>query len=68
MINGVSLAIDRGIGLRALAKVIHAYPTQSEAFKKAADAYNRTRLTPAVQFLSKYWLAWGRGRRRRSLV
>jgi pyruvate/2-oxoglutarate dehydrogenase complex dihydrolipoamide dehydrogenase (E3) component len=62
MINGVSLAIDRGIGLRELSKVIHAYPTQAEAFKKAADAYNRTRLTPTLKFLSKSWLAWCRGR------
>ena len=62
MINGVTLAIERGIGLRALSKVIHTYPTQAEAFKKAADAYNRTRLTPAITFLSNRWLAWCRGR------
>ena len=63
MINGVSLAIGRGIGMRALANVIHTYPTQSEAFKRAADAYNRTRLTPVVKGLSGRWLAlmrnWG---------
>ena len=62
MINGVTLAIERGIGLRALSKVIHTYPTQAEAFKKAADAYNRTRLTPTIKFISKCWLAWCRGR------
>ncbi len=39
MINGLSLAITSGIGLRALAQVIHAYPTQAEAIKMAADAY-----------------------------
>src|SRR5579883_2007723 len=44
MINGLSLAITSGIGLRALAQVIHAYPTQAEAIKMAADAYCRTRL------------------------
>ena len=60
MINGVSLAIERGIGLRALSKVLYTYPTQTEAFKKAADAYNRTRLTPTLKFLSKRWLAWCR--------
>ena len=47
MINGLSLAITSGIGLRALARVIHTYPTQAEAIKMAADAYKRTRLTPA---------------------
>jgi pyruvate/2-oxoglutarate dehydrogenase complex dihydrolipoamide dehydrogenase (E3) component len=58
MINGISLAITAGIGLSGLARVIHAYPTQAEAIKQAADAYNRTRLTPALKWLSKRWLAW----------
>ena len=39
MINEITLAIVAGIGLRTLARVIHAYPTQAEAIKKAADAY-----------------------------
>ncbi len=58
MINEISLAMVAGIGLRTLAKVIHAYPTQAEAIRKAADAYNRTRLTPAVQSLLRRWLRW----------
>lgn len=58
MINGLSLAITSGIGLRALARVIHTYPTQAEAFKMAADAYTRTRLTPAIKSLVTRWLAW----------
>jgi pyruvate/2-oxoglutarate dehydrogenase complex dihydrolipoamide dehydrogenase (E3) component len=58
MINGLSLAISSGIGLRAVARVIHTYPTQAEAIKMAADAYNRTRLTPTLKALSKRWLAW----------
>jgi pyruvate/2-oxoglutarate dehydrogenase complex dihydrolipoamide dehydrogenase (E3) component len=41
MIGGLSLAISAGIGLRALARVIHAYPTQAQAIKMAADAYRR---------------------------
>ncbi len=56
MINGLSLAITSGIGLRALARVIHTYPTQAEAIKMAAEAYNRTRLTPTVRSLAKRWL------------
>jgi pyruvate/2-oxoglutarate dehydrogenase complex dihydrolipoamide dehydrogenase (E3) component len=43
MIGGLSLAISAGIGLRALERVIHAYPTQAEAIKMAADAYGRAR-------------------------
>ncbi len=58
MINGLSLAISAGIGLRALARVIHTYPTQAEAIKMAADAYTRTRLTPTLRSLSRRWLAW----------
>ena len=58
MINGISLAIVAGIGLAGIARVIQPYPTQAEAIKKAADAYNRTRLTPAIKWLSKQWLTW----------
>jgi pyruvate/2-oxoglutarate dehydrogenase complex dihydrolipoamide dehydrogenase (E3) component len=58
MINGLSLAIGAGIGLSAVARVIHTYPTQAEAFKMAADAYIRTRLTPFRKFLARRWLAW----------
>ena len=58
MINEISLAIGSGIGLRALAQVNHPYPTQANAIKMAADAYNCTRLTPTLKFLSRCWLAW----------
>ncbi len=56
MINEITLAMVAGIGLRTLARVIHAYPTQAEAIKKAADAYNRTRLTPTIRWLLQWWL------------
>ena len=58
MINEITLAIVAGIGLSTLARVIHLYPTQAEAIKKAADAYSRTRLTPAIQSLLRRWLKW----------
>jgi pyruvate/2-oxoglutarate dehydrogenase complex dihydrolipoamide dehydrogenase (E3) component len=58
MINEITLAMVAGIGLRTLARVIHAYPTQAEAIKMAADAYNRTRLTTTIQSLFRRWLAW----------
>jgi pyruvate/2-oxoglutarate dehydrogenase complex dihydrolipoamide dehydrogenase (E3) component len=58
MINEITLAMVAGIGLRTLARVIHAYPTQAEAIKKAADAYNRTRLGPRIQSLLRRWLKW----------
>lgn len=56
MINGISLAMVAGIGLRTLAEVIHAYPTQAEAIRQAADAYTRTRLTPLLGWLLRKWL------------
>jgi len=44
MINDISLALTSGIGLRALAKVIHPYPTQAQAIKMAAEACCKARL------------------------
>ncbi len=42
MINDLSLAIVAGIGLHTMAGVIHAYPTQAEAIRKAAQACRQT--------------------------
>ena len=60
MLNELTLAMTAKIGLGTLATVIHPYPTQAEAIRKAADAYNRTRLTPLVKKLFNSWLAWTR--------
>ncbi len=45
MISVVTTAMVNKIGLSKLSSVIHPYPTQAEAIKKAADAYRRTLLT-----------------------
>ena len=60
MISELTLAIQSGAGLGTLAKTIHPYPTQAEAFKRAGDAYSRTRLTPFVKALMIRFLAWRR--------
>jgi pyruvate/2-oxoglutarate dehydrogenase complex dihydrolipoamide dehydrogenase (E3) component len=60
MISELTLAMVGGLGLRTLARTIHPYPTQAEAIKKIADAYNRTRLTPFVKRLFEAWLRWRR--------
>ena len=60
MISEVTLAMAGGVGLRTIAKTIHPYPTQAEAIKKIADAYNRTRLTPSRKRLLARLLAWRR--------
>ncbi|MDA0203886.1 MAG: mercuric reductase [Acidobacteria bacterium] len=59
-ISEITLAMNAGAGLATIAKTIHPYPTQSEAIKKAADAYSRTRLTPTVKNIFDKLLAWRR--------
>lgn len=54
MINEITLAIATKQGLNTLAGVIHPYPTQAEAIKKAGDAYRRTRLTARTQAFLKF--------------
>jgi pyruvate/2-oxoglutarate dehydrogenase complex dihydrolipoamide dehydrogenase (E3) component/uncharacterized membrane protein YdjX (TVP38/TMEM64 family) len=60
MISEISVAMAAGAGLGTIANVIHPYPTQAEALKKAADAWNRTRLTPFVKKAMAWWLARAR--------
>ena len=61
MISEITLAIVAGIGLRTLARVIHPYPTQAAAIRQAADAYERTRLTPRARGLVAAGVRWLRG-------
>jgi pyruvate/2-oxoglutarate dehydrogenase complex dihydrolipoamide dehydrogenase (E3) component len=61
MIGEFTLAITSGLGLSAIGKTIHPYPTQAEVIKRLADAHNRTRLTPFVKKLLFGWLKWQRG-------
>ena len=56
MINEITLAMVAGIGLNTLANVIHAYPTQAEAIRQAANACSRSRLTPFISNLMRWWL------------
>ena len=58
MINEITLAIVARIGLRTLSRVIHAYPTQAEAIKKAADAYVDSLRRPTNKSLLRRWAAW----------
>ena len=60
IINEITLAMTNNLGMKAIAKTIHPYPTQAEAIRKAADAYNRTRLTPLVKKITSTWLSWQR--------
>jgi pyruvate/2-oxoglutarate dehydrogenase complex dihydrolipoamide dehydrogenase (E3) component len=49
MIGELSLAMTSGLKLSAIGATIHPYPTQSEVWKKLADAHNRARLSPRVK-------------------
>ena len=49
LISEVTTAMVNKIGLSKLSSVIHPYPTQADAIKKAADAYRRTLLTPRTK-------------------
>ncbi|HYW21128.1 MAG TPA: mercuric reductase [Nodularia sp. (in: cyanobacteria)] len=57
-ISEITTAIVNKVGLNGLSGVIHPYPTQAEAIKKAADAYRRTLLTPTskrfLELLTKF--------------
>ena len=61
MIGELTLAISRKIPLGDLASVIHPYPTQAEAIRKAGDLWNRRRLTPGRQRLLARILRWVHG-------
>lgn len=54
MISEITTAMVTKQGLSALSGVIHPYPTQAEAIKKAADTYRRTLLTPRTQMFLKF--------------
>ncbi|MCZ8206373.1 mercuric reductase [Gemmatimonas sp.] len=59
MIGEMTLAITVGEGLGAVGKTIHAYPTQAEVFRRAADAWRRRRFTPRAKRLVGWWFrAW----------
>ena len=60
LISEITTAMKAGLGLGAIASVIHPYPTQAAAIKKVGDSYNRTRLTPFTKRLFARLLAWRR--------
>ncbi len=60
MIGELSLAISGNLGLKAIADLIHPYPTQAEAIKHIADMYNRARLTPFLKRVFSLWLSIAR--------
>jgi pyruvate/2-oxoglutarate dehydrogenase complex dihydrolipoamide dehydrogenase (E3) component len=60
MISEITTAMAAAMGLGKFSGVIHPYPTQAEAIRKAADQYNRSKLTPTVAGLLKRWFSMTR--------
>jgi pyruvate/2-oxoglutarate dehydrogenase complex dihydrolipoamide dehydrogenase (E3) component len=60
MISELTTAMVGEVGLGTLASVIHPYPTQAEAIRKAGDLYNRTRLTEGRSRVLRRYFAWRR--------
>ena len=58
MISELTLAMVGKVGLKTLARVIHPYPTQADALRRAAFAYSVTRVTPSVKKLLGFWMKW----------
>jgi pyruvate/2-oxoglutarate dehydrogenase complex dihydrolipoamide dehydrogenase (E3) component len=56
LIIELTAAMTHRIGLARLGRTIHPYPTRGEVVRKAADAWNRSRLTPrARRVLAAYF-------------
>ncbi|HYV56886.1 MAG TPA: mercuric reductase [Candidatus Nitrosopolaris sp.] len=59
-IGEVVLAMTAGLGIDALGRTIHPYPTVADALRRTADAQRRTRLTPGVRRLFERYFRWRR--------
>ncbi len=55
MIGEITLALKHGLGVGALAALVHPYPTRAEAIRHAADGYNKARLTGVTRAIAR-WL------------
>jgi pyruvate/2-oxoglutarate dehydrogenase complex dihydrolipoamide dehydrogenase (E3) component len=51
LIHEFALAMKAGLGLKTISSTIHAYPTLAEVARKAADRYQKSRLTPRTRRL-----------------
>ncbi len=60
MIGEIVLAMQNKLGVDKLASVVHPYPTQSEAVKRAAAGYLKRKLTPRVKGIMEGWFRWTR--------
>jgi pyruvate/2-oxoglutarate dehydrogenase complex dihydrolipoamide dehydrogenase (E3) component len=55
LIAEAALAMTNGLGLSAMGRTIHPYPTVAEAYRKAADQWRRRKLTPLAKTVLRTW-------------
>jgi pyruvate/2-oxoglutarate dehydrogenase complex dihydrolipoamide dehydrogenase (E3) component len=55
LISEAALAMTNGLGLSAMGRTIHPYPTVAEAYRKAADQWRRRKLTPLAKRVLRLW-------------
>jgi pyruvate/2-oxoglutarate dehydrogenase complex dihydrolipoamide dehydrogenase (E3) component len=55
LIAEAALAMTNGLGLSAMGRTIHPYPTIAEAYRKAADQWRRKKLTPLARRVLSLW-------------
>ncbi len=60
MVGELALAIQKGLSLGDLNGVIHPYPTQAEAIKRAAAGVLKAKLTPRAKRFLDHWMRWRR--------
>jgi pyruvate/2-oxoglutarate dehydrogenase complex dihydrolipoamide dehydrogenase (E3) component len=57
-IGEVALAMTSKLGLSAIGRTMHPYPTQGEMLRKAADSWRRRKLTPTVKAIFARYFRW----------
>ena len=60
MVGELAYAMTYGGTLSRLSGVVHPYPTQAEALRKAGDVYRRQSLTPGVRRWFERYFRWTR--------
>lgn len=55
MISQAVVAMTNGLGMGAMGKAMHPYPTVAESYRKAADQWRRGKLTPLVRRVLGAW-------------
>jgi pyruvate/2-oxoglutarate dehydrogenase complex dihydrolipoamide dehydrogenase (E3) component len=60
IIHEIVLSMQAKLGLKALAGMVHIYPTRAEIVRRAADEARREGFTPRLQKILRGYLSWRR--------